>query len=357
MVGLLLSAIALAADCSLQPLLEHAENAILSLDLEGGEATLDEARNMFDCGSVTREELATYWLLSAALAEFRDLPYKAEDSLIAARLTAPGLYLESLGPDLKERWQNVQLPDSYATVEFVDLPEGYTVTIDGHPLEGDQVRTGYHVVQIRGGDRSWGRVIRASDGDILQISTGLPPLDVGEGKDDTDEPPIERPSEHVPLQPVPRPPPRRTLGLHAAVGFAGALGTPYHLEPATKTSVQLELGLLVHPSEALWLRGALFGDALLGGSWSYYVPGEQPASLPAGFGALGAAGLHLGDTLDVGLLAGVQLPGRVPVRLLGGARVAPWMTVEGRFGLNIGTPDADGLRLEPAASFHAILQL
>ncbi|MCB9693078.1 MAG: hypothetical protein H6736_14810 [Alphaproteobacteria bacterium] len=357
MVGLLLIAgLAHAGDCSLGSQLQRAETAILSLDLDGGQAALDEAKERFACGATPNEDLARYWLLVAAHAEFSGRSERVEDALVAARASNPSVYLNALGPDLEARWKVAKSREGSATVLLVDLPEGYEVRVDGNIADPGSIRPGFHVVQAAGGDHGWGRVVRASSGDSIQLSTDLPALPKVVAVAPTPVPDPVQPPE--PEEPRPPREPREAglVGLHAALGLSSAFGEGYGNEPATKLGPQVEVGLVLRPADAVWLRAAVMGDVLLGGAWSYFGAGEVK-TLPLGIGLLAGGGITLGENLDVGALTGMQLPGRIPVRALGRYHVNDLLGVELRAGVNLGTPDDSGMRLEPAASLHATLTL
>lgn len=345
MVGLLLIGLAQGAECSLDTSLSEAETAILSLDLEGGQSALAAAREALSCGPAASEAIAKYWLLRAAHADYSGDPEGVPELLRAARAASATFYLDSLGPDLRERWATTVALVGDARFQFADLPDGYTISVDGRDASDRTLAPGFHVVQAAGGDNGWGLVVRASAGDVLQLSTGLPEL---ERRVLEPDPPDE-----------PKPRPERDPGpvaLHVAVGLSGVFGDAYGAEPSTKVGPLVEVGLRIRPVDAVWLRAAVGGDVLVGGAWSY-AGADGPTTLPVGPAVLAAGGLVLSEQLDVGLLTGMQLPGRIPVRALAAVHPHEHLGGELRAGVNLGTPDVDGLRIEPAVSLHATLTL
>lgn len=335
MVGALLIPVAFAQDCTIQPALDRARDALLSLEIEAGEQALDDAKDGVSCGAVPADELARYWLLTATAAEFAGTPERVPAALVAARASDPTVWIDALGADLRARWEAATPAEGRATIELLDLPEGYAPTVDGRPL-GDGVAPGLHVVQARAGGHGFGRVVRAGPDDTVQLDTGLPARPVAP------VPEVVPP----PSEPRPAPPRERVLALHLAGGVGVSLGDAFAAEPAVKVGPRLEVGVSITPVDPLWIRVAFAGDVLIGGTWSYSTGGEE-ARLPVAPSLLVAVGARAGR-LRVGALSGQRLPGRLPVRALVAVDVIEHVAVEARVGVDSRRTVGGDSRLEPA---------
>lgn len=346
MVGpLLILATAWAGDCTINAELDQATDAILSLDLPAGSTALDAAKEGFGCGGVPSAELARYWLLQAAHAEFSGEPDRVEPALVAARVTDASVWLDSLGPDLKARWEAALPAEGTATLQLTDLPEGYVATLNGQSFTGTMT-PGFHILQVDGGEQGFGKLVRASAGDSIELSTSLPPLPKPE--------PVAEPIA-PPVPPRPEAPAERMVALHLAVGVTSVFGESYATEPSTKVGPALEVGLLLEPGESFWVRAAIAGELALGGNWAY-ADGEQTNGLAVSPSLFLAVGVRTGD-LRFGALAGLQLPGRLPLRAVASYDFSEVVGVELRAGINFRRLTTGETPIEPAVSTHMTVRL
>lgn len=365
MVGLLLTiAAGWASDdevsCALAGELMTAEMRVLELDFAGANRAVDAIAEQFVCGRNEPEDLARYWLLVGALASFEGDAERTNDALVAARAADPELWLPVLGNALKAQWEKAFPEPGDATVVLEPLPEGYEVRIDGRvTTERLVVRPGLHVVQANGGGVGWGRVFRASANEAVTLPTGLSalvadaPVPVG---------PIEIPPEIVEPSDAP------SFSLHVGLGFGGALGQELSsaslAEPGAKLGPTLELGGVLRPGAA-WVRVAVGADLVIGGSYVYF---ERDSAVAHGWPLApvlhAAGGVTVGERLDLGVLAGAQLPGRIPLRAVASYGVMEVLRLEARAGVNLGTPapvaddpERTALRIEPAFGLLATLAI
>lgn len=363
MVGLLLT-FAWAADadpCDASAPLAAAEGRVLELDFDAAHAALDAIEKGFACGATSADQIARFWLLTGALASFEGDSDGADQALIAARAADGSVWIDALGKDLRARYEAVFAPAGEAVVTLDPLPSGMEVRVDGAVNTGRvAVRPGMHVIQVRGGDQAWGRVFRANANEAVTLPTTLEERAVAVVVPD----PVPDP---VPVKP-PRPPREDGLvAVHLGLGLAGAVGasqSPADLtEPSAKLGPTLEVGAVLRPGTA-WVRAAIGGDLLLGGTFVFV---DEEAGEAHGWPVApilhAAGGVSLGS-LDVGGMLGAQLPGRIPVRAVGSWAVLDRLRVEGRAGVNLGTPAPTGddpteraLRIEPAFAVLATLSL
>lgn len=356
MVGLLLTSWALAAPCDQADALAGAEGKVLELDFAGAHTALDAIEAGFACGESAPAEIARYWLLVGALASFEKDPELRDDALAAARAADPTVWLPSLGEGLKASWAQASPQPGEATLALEPLPEGYVVWIDGQLAGGRLVvRPGLHVVQARAGTVGWGRVFRASANETVTLPTTLTPIA-----------PVDEPDEPPPPPPDP-PPPERSVafGLHLGVGVGAAVGKGLEpvdglSEPGAKVGPALEVGVVVRPG-ALWVRAAVAADLAVGGRYVWVDEGEAHG-WPLAPAVLASGGVTIGEGLDVGAQLGAQLPGRLPLRAVVSYGVLDRIRVEGRAGVNLGTPapladdpTVSALRVEPAFGLFGTL--
>lgn len=162
--------------------------------------------------------------------------------------------------------------------------------------------------------------------------------------DTADPPPPEKLGERV----APRRELERELALnvHTGLGLAagreldatigGAAFTESALHWLVPAALSVELS-----GERTWLRLGAGGTLNLSGP--YLFAGEEGAAYTYTAGELSLAGGLSSGRLDLGLMAGPQLPSRLPVRLVG--RLGGSVGVELRLGLNVVTERP----VEPAA--------
>lgn len=346
MGGLLLIAAAFAGECDLEAPLQLAESKLLTLDMDGADAALGEAKSAFGCGDTSSSSIARYWLLVAGHAQLQGDEERLDEALIAARAASEEIFIDALGQPLRERWLLVTAAPGASTVLLTDLPDGYVVRVDGHEVDDVVLTPGLHVLQALGGDFGWGRVIRAGSGDTIRLSTDLPPL--------PEEPVLPPPPE----EPPPKPPSDGAVGFVVVGGVGANFGKEVGAEPAAKIGPSLEVGARVALGDAAWVRGLVGGTFLVGGAWSWTPEGSaEERTWPIGWGASASGGLVVGET-DLGVLAGAFLPGRIQTRALVSLPVGP-VHLEPRLGLDIGTPLSEGAgpRLEPAGSAHVSIHL
>lgn len=335
---------AFAADCDASRALELAAGRVFELDLAAARSTLDGIAEGFECGAVEPDQLATWWLLVGAVETFEGNAEAAQEALVAARAADPERWVAELGDELRTTWENAHPGPGEATIKLVPPPKGYEVRIDGKVV-GDRlvVRPGAHLVQLRGGDAGWGKIVRAAANESLTLSHALP----------------ERVVEVASPVEAPTPASSRLLGLHLGLGFAGAFGEAIDAgalrEPGAKVGPIVEAGILVRPGP-VWARAAVGAELPIGGRYVYVDESSDTAHAWRIGPALHAAGgVTLAERYDVGALVGMQLPGRLPVRAVASVDAARGLRVELRAGVNVGTPtavegsvDERSLRLEPA---------
>ncbi|MEZ4320271.1 MAG: hypothetical protein R3F61_22520 [Myxococcota bacterium] len=351
MAGLLLIAgLAWADDtaaCDPTTALDQAREAVLALDLEGGHAQLDEAEDTFGCGVATPAQIAKFWIITGALASFEGDEADRDAALLAARVADESLWLDAFGQDLREIWSTSVPLEGEATLRLSDLPEGYAVRIDGKEAKGDLLTfsPGLHVLQVSGGEHFFGRVVRGRPGDSITMPTGLPELPKSAVVPDPVPDAEPEPKPDKPEKPIKPPKPDRPAGdglpvaLHVGVGFGALVGPGFEIaevtEPAAKLGPLVEVGAVLRPVEMAWVRAALGADIALAGRYAYLGGDESAHSLPLAPVLHVSGGVTLAERIDVGGLVGLQLPSRVPLRVVGSYGINDLIRVEARAGLNL----------------------
>lgn len=353
------SSLAFAADCDPSAPLARAEQAVLEARLDVARSALRDVEAAFGCGAVApREVLATAWLIEGAVETFGGDREAAAEAFVAASRTAPDLWLGSLGARLKaDRDAAIAAasPGS-GSLEVTGPPAGAFLAIDGVPTTSPaRLAPGLHLVQAgRAADAVvWGKVVYLPPDQ--RVAVDVPAFSPAAAPEPAPAAPAPAP-EPAPAAPatVPEPPPDRGTGLfaHAALGGASVFGDPLVVdggdqgrldEPAVKVSVPIEVGAVLRPSEALWLRAAAGTAPLIGGRL-VYATGEGATAWPVAVFAHGSVGGSVGPA-DLGLLGGISLPGRIELRGTGSVALgsAP-LRLELRGGVNAATARA----VEPA---------
>ena len=87
-------------------LLEGAEQSIVDTDLVQAEQNLRAMERAFSCGSAADPTLlGRMWLVEGALLTLRRDPEGARDAFRAAARTAPGVWQEDYGPELRQAYE------------------------------------------------------------------------------------------------------------------------------------------------------------------------------------------------------------------------------------------------------------
>ncbi|MDO9280597.1 MAG: hypothetical protein Q7U06_01745 [Pseudomonadota bacterium] len=152
---------------------ERATSALIAGDFTNARTALQEAEASFACAAATPTQIARFWLVEGATAHLRAETATARVSLAAARATAPTLFDDRLGPEVRATWAAAEPAGSGSLVleprraAFID-GEGVTtwpLTVSAAP----------HVVQVVGADGSvrFGRVVRIGAGEDAMVETNL----------------------------------------------------------------------------------------------------------------------------------------------------------------------------------------
>ena len=376
MALLLLIAGALAADCDLDGALEQAQETVLLLDFDAAQSQLDAVESSFGACVASSEQVARFWLTSAAKSAFQGDADARDEALIAAKAAQVGFWDAVWGEDLQAAWEDATAEGAPASLRLTGIPKGYVARVDGsvYPnAEEIAVDPGLHVVQVFAKSQGFGRVVRAQSGADVSVEAPLTELPPAEWADEAiviEPAPVPRPT------PEPKKPPRSpgespVFALALGVGFGVWAGPGFSLdgvtEPGAKFLPAVEAGVWIAPLSGVWTRIALGADVALGSRF-VYVAGEvgsaEGRSLPLAPVLHASGGVQLGEgPFALGGLVGLQLPSRVPVRLVG--RWAPnRFGVEARVGANLlGERSEEAgvqtgrVRLEPAMTVLATFSM
>lgn len=358
MAGLLLTLFAAwGATCDLATDLDAAERSLFALEYAEAGTYLALVEEGFACGPASTAEVARFWLLTAGLASFTEDDVNVDVAFTAARAADSGFWVEALGVDLKARWEAVPPVDEVAVVTLDPPPWGYEVRVDGNVHEGPlELPAGLHVIQVHDGPARFGRVLRVVPGQPALLPTGL---------EAREEPVAVAPA--APVTPTaPEPPSSRAVHGYVALGVDGSFGQRWTLgdqqEPGVRGAGQLEAGISV-VAGPLWIRGALGGQLLLSGHL-YVKPDGEVGKLPVSPMLHATVGTALGDRVRLGVLAGAQLPSRIPLRAVGAFQLAKRLQLEARLGVNlVGEASIEdevterSLQVHPAATVLFALEL
>lgn len=334
--------LAAAQTCeSVEELGSRMVDEVLEANLEGASELGRRAEVALACGEVVAPEvLGKLWVVSGVLAWFDGRTDEARRLLVAGQALAPGAWDPRFGQELTGVWSEIE-PSSGEGIILLrpELGEGWQVAVDGG-ADARTVPAGLHLFQVHdAGAVQFGKVVYVPPGETVALSHTLPSV-----------PPSKRVIE-APLPGAPTPSEgavAASLSVGVGVDLAGGsrLDSEGFTEPSGKLSVPVELGVRVEGG-GLWFRSAAAMGPLVGGSYLYASDGVASRSV-LGVGGHVAGGLQVG-AIDLGLLAGVQWPSRIPVRAVVGLPLgeAP-LRLEARAGLNIAT----GSRVEGAGTLN-----
>jgi hypothetical protein len=358
---LALIAVAHAAPCDDPALLVHqAKSEVTAAEFASVEATIAKVEAAFACGSVANQAvLGELWLIEGAWLFYQEGADAAAPSFRAAARAEPGLWIDDLGDQVKAAYDEAvaQASDEIVTVSGHEI-DGWLVAVDGLTvtLPAD-IEAGLHLLQVGDGidDMRYAAFGDLPAGDFtLKHALGpwQPPAPIPTPL--PDPVPVPSPDPVVPdPEPVPQPKGEpKVVGLHLAAGFVAllgndALGTKGEVlyEPATKLLIPIEAGLRLQLTPGFWMRGAASAAPVLNGQFLYTDEAKVLKGSFAGLGANGGLGGTAGP-LDLGVLAGVSWPARLPFRGLLAINIAnSGLRIEARGGVNVAT----GGRTEPAA--------
>lgn len=170
---LLLASLAMAACPDIDTEVERATAALVSGDFATARTALQAAESSFGCAKASNTQLAHYWLVDGAEAHLQGQVARARASLAAARVIAPDVFDERLGPDVRATWAAAQ-PDGRGTL-LIEPPAAALVNGDGVTVWPVTLPAANHVVQVLGADGKvrYGRLIRIGPGEDAVVETGL----------------------------------------------------------------------------------------------------------------------------------------------------------------------------------------
>lgn len=168
----LLASVAFACP-SIDSEVERATAALIAGDFTTAGTALQAAESSFACAAATPTQIARYWLVEGAAAHLRAETATARTSLAAARATAPTLFDDRLGAEVRATWAAAEPVGSGSLV----LEPRRAAFIDGAgvtawPLT---VSAAPHVVQVVGADGAvrFGRVVHIGAGEDAMVETNL----------------------------------------------------------------------------------------------------------------------------------------------------------------------------------------
>ena len=169
----LLASLAVAACPDMDTEVERATAALVSGDFTTARSALQAAESSFGCAKATNTQLAHYWLVDGAEAHLKGEVARARASLAAARVIAPDVFDDRLGPDVRATWTAAQ-PDGRGTL-LLEPPGAALVNGDGVTVWPVTLPAANHVVQVLGSDGKvrYGRLIRIGPGEDAVVETGL----------------------------------------------------------------------------------------------------------------------------------------------------------------------------------------
>lgn len=244
--------------------LNLAEKAIMEARLDDARTALDEVEQLYACSPVAApHDLAQFWLLEGAWAQFSGDTASAEEAFASARALAPEVWNADLGPALLEQYQRATLPGGAPGALVLSPPlTSLRTYVDGQKQGFPAALVpGLHLVQIAPteSDAIYARVIAVRSGEEVSLVHNL-----------KDRPPqVARDNMRTPPPPDLKPPrepnhPRKNedskgFPVFAAAGGgavllgAGALGLASAQNGAMREAEDLDA------LNAAWHRQQLFG--------------------------------------------------------------------------------------------------
>lgn len=339
-----LIALARAAPCDLDQDVMTAYGALVEGDLEEAERALGSAEDALGCPARPSEpqSLGRFWLVEGALLVAAGDP-SSSLSFAAARRVAPALWLSALGEPTHRLWETALAETGTGMLAFDIELRRRRVSVDGRAWGGEALPAGLHAIQLQEGDGRlcFGAMVYVGAGTATTVTTGLQP-----------EPAPEQVVLPPPVEELPRPiAPSVLLEGELAAGASLALGE--RLEAPSGGGTLHEPGIkLVFP---LLVSGRLRrggGWLQLEGGAGWLVAGpylsvkadghlhRTPVRLDVAVGGGSAVG-----SIDLGLLTGIQWPGRLSERLVAsfelpaseGVLTAEPLSLGVRAGFNLAT--------------------
>jgi hypothetical protein len=306
--------LAWAAPCDVDQDVMTAYGALVKGELSEAERALGGAEAALGCAAHPSEpqSLGRFWLVEGALLTAQGDP-EASMSFAAARRVAPELWLPDLSVPARRLWEGAA-PESGTGQIALDLElRERKASLDGRPWAGEPVPAGLHALQLQepDGKPSYGAMIYVGAGTVTNVTTGLPPEPAG---------PTHASPTHA--RPTPRAPVARVLQAELATGASLAVGE--------RQQVVLPEGELREPGVKLVLpvlvsgrlrQGTLWAQLEGGAGWLVAGPylsvkaDGQLHRTPLRLDVAVGGGTEVGP-LDVGLLTGIQWPGRLSERLV-----------------------------------------
>jgi len=343
------------ADCGdVDGELDRALQAVLLADAGAARAALVAVEATLACDdSHTPAQLARMFLLDAAVMSFEGEESSANLSFRAAQRLEPSVWVDALGPRMREAYERAgQEQSEYGTL-VVQASSDWDTRLDTRWVRGEErVPAGLYVVQItRGDDIGFGRIVAVSEGETHTLAPTLPTSpSIDEAVDPTES--GDAVSSEVPPDAADDSGFMWTLGggVSTSLGTAlsGTLDTGLQVaEPAVKVTLPVELGGRVQTA-SVWVHPRIGIGTLLGGKYLYALDDGVHAQVWA-VRLNVSAGARL-SAVDVGGSVGLSYPGRLCARgLVGFALGEGPGFAELRAGADLGT----GGRVEPAAALMA----
>lgn len=163
------------ADCpDPEPLIRNAEDDAVAYFLTDAEAALASAADSFACSTPSPTVVARFFLARAMIWSLQEDEREIE-ALHRAKQLAPTYYTESLGAEMKARWEAVEVEEIAPTIpiEIRGRKRADVLVIDGSEVTSDPPATtpGLHLVQLqRKEEVVYGRVVEATAGATLELS-------------------------------------------------------------------------------------------------------------------------------------------------------------------------------------------
>ncbi|MDP2313279.1 MAG: hypothetical protein Q8P41_10265 [Pseudomonadota bacterium] len=152
---------------------ERATAALVGGDFAKAKTALEAAESSFQCARATPTQLGRYWLVEGASAHLRKDTATARASFAAARATAPDLYDDRLGPDVRAAWAAAR-PDGDGSL-FLEPTRDALIDGTNVSVWPANVTAAPHLVQVVGADGGvrFGRVVRIGRGEDAVVDTGV----------------------------------------------------------------------------------------------------------------------------------------------------------------------------------------
>jgi len=335
-------------------LLEEATADVLAIDIDGARAHMSALEAAMGCGeTVNADLLARFWLLEGVLQSLEDDPTAASDAFRAAQEVSADAWIQELGPGMRATYEEANAQED-ASGTLILTPAEAFVAVDGHPRSTPvQVTAGLRLIQAgpRASEVTYSRIVHVTSGEPhrLELPIAL----------DTPEPePVAEELADVPALVDPRP--EAGLGVFGGIGSGLAIGEAIQFkdergtqreEAALKIEIPLELGAVFRFGSAGWIRAAGTLSPRLNGPY-LFTAGDEIGQSVVTYGALLGAGVRT-PKLEVGLLGGVAMPSRIPLRAVLSTPLGNMpLRIEARAGLNlVATRPA-----EPAAGLSILVQ-